>query len=297
MKQLVLFEDYKQINISDYDELMGKLLHVYGGIPVSKRKASVVIKKIIIAQGRGFYELESNKDINLVKDLKKHDEVRFLDYFDSLLKDKDIRGHNFEGFICGVFNGELSERGAPYDLTIGNKRVGVKFRNYGGDISLGTFKSKFKQDDIDIINEMGGIHKIIKGGDLPIKEKVFDAILEDADVWIVSTPDKEGKNILMSVITNEKMRELLELGVVVAGKKGNFSISLSTKISNMDVLNRRIIIPELKIEDLLKIYNLEYGREWAKEVFGDYSHKMRPDVLNYIYTHSEFISKKLMDIK
>ena len=33
----------------EYFDLMGKLLHLYGGIPVPKEKSSIVIKKIVKA--------------------------------------------------------------------------------------------------------------------------------------------------------------------------------------------------------------------------------------------------------
>ncbi len=108
MEYIKLFE----AALSQREELLGKLLHLYGSIPVSKQKSSVVIKKILHRNTNNpnepFFKLGDNIDV--ISDASQ-DKVRFVDYFDSLLNSKETRGHNFEGTIAGLYNGELSEPG------------------------------------------------------------------------------------------------------------------------------------------------------------------------------------------
>lgn len=76
----------------EYNSLMGRLLHLYGSIPVPKEKSSVVINKIVMSSMGKLFKLGEEVNINFYK---LHDKIRFSDYFDSLLEDKDVRGHNF----------------------------------------------------------------------------------------------------------------------------------------------------------------------------------------------------------
>jgi len=99
------------------EEKIGALLHLYGSIPVSKEKAAVVISKIVYSNKGGEYFKLSDKYI-IPGANKLHDQLRFADYFDSLLTSKDTRGHNFEGLIAGLFGGSLTKRGSRSDVTI-----------------------------------------------------------------------------------------------------------------------------------------------------------------------------------
>ena len=79
IKEFSLFESVHD-NTPTYNDLMGKLLHLYGSIPVPKEKSSVVIKKIITTSMGKTFKLGENVDINFCK---VHDKIRFSDYFNN----------------------------------------------------------------------------------------------------------------------------------------------------------------------------------------------------------------------
>lgn len=139
---------------------LGNLLHNFGSIPIQKTKASEVIQKILFdINGQTFNLDEVLTTGSIIAPYNKlHDKLRFADYFDSLLSEKEIRGHNFEGLIAGLFGGELStSKTSRYDVKIGDRLISIKFLNDKSETPvLGSIKSfaqtKYKQifDELDI---------------------------------------------------------------------------------------------------------------------------------------------------
>ena len=167
MKNLVSFQLFESHD-SEYDELMGKLLHLYGSIPLPKEKSSQVIKKIILKTKGEFFKI--GEDIHLDYQ-ETHDKVRFTDYFDSLVKHQDIRGHNFEGFLCGVYGGTLNKRGGKYDITVDGKNISVKFyRDENERVQLGEYKSILSEYEQEI-DEYGSLGKVFHSDDEILKEE------------------------------------------------------------------------------------------------------------------------------
>jgi hypothetical protein len=146
------------------------------------------------------FKLGENVDINFCK---VHDKIRFSDYFDSLLEDKDVRGHNFEGFVCGLFDGKLAARGAKYDLTIEGKRYSVKFVDYKGKApEVGRFKNIITQRTSldEMVIENGGLTRIFKGKNTRLKSGIWNVITAEIDGWILAYPDdiNNPKNIVLN---------------------------------------------------------------------------------------------------
>lgn len=286
--------------LGDYDILMGKLLHLYGSIPVQKEKASIVINKIILNSRKKYFRLGDNVNISHEA---PHDKVRFVDYFDSLIKSKDIRGHNFEGTVCGLYGGELSERGEKWDLKINGETWSVKMVNSGSErIEIGSFFNDIKRagKDSDVI-ELGGITKVFREG-LDFSDELFDIISDRiTGGWIIAYPvyneDKLSK-IVVNVIPVYVMRNLLvNKGLSVAPKSGLkdlFSLALSSTYKNYeDVIKSEIVIPRIGLRDLREVWSSRDESEWGYNVFGKWSEKIRPDVLRYIKRNSEEISSKI----
>jgi len=150
-------DDEESIFLEEKNRLMGELLHLYGSIPVPKEKSSEVIKKIVIDTDGEFFKLGENIKPG---SRKPHDKVRFADYFDSLLSSKDIRGHNFEGCLAGLYGGELNKRGGRWDITINDRNYSVKFVDGPGErVQLGSYKSYLTEYQ-DQIESLGGIGKL-----------------------------------------------------------------------------------------------------------------------------------------
>ena len=301
IKEFSLFESVHD-NTPTYNDLMGKLLHLYGSIPVPKEKSSVVIKKIInTSMGKNF-KLGENVDINFCK---IHDKVRFSDYFDSLLEDKDVRGHNFEGFVCGLFDGKLSTRGAKYDLTVEDKRYTVKSVDHKAKApEVGRFKSIITQRPglNDMVVEGGGLTKIFKSKNTRLKSGIWNIITAEIDGWILAYPDdiKNPKNIILNIVEKADMFNIINDGVVVAPKGGYadiYSLALSSRyISKGKYVTSVIKIPQVSLIELQDEYKTIEEENWAPKVFGKMGYKMRPDVLRFIRLNKDNIIKRLSEL-
>ena len=301
IKEFSLFESIHD-NTPTYNDLMGRLLHLYGSIPVPKEKSSVVIKKIITGSMGKLFKLGDNVDINFCK---THDKIRFSDYFDSLLEDKDVRGHNFEGFVCGLFGGQLSTRGSKHDLTIDGKRYSVKFVDHKSKApEVGRFKSIITQrpnlDEMVIGN--GGLTRIFKEKNTGLKNGIWNIITAEIDGWILAYPDdiKNPKNIILNIVEKSDMFNIINDGIVVAPKGGYadiYSLALSSRYITKGKYTKSVIkIPQVSFLDLQEEYETVDKEKWAPEVFGKMGYKMRPDVLRYIRLNKDNIIKRLSEL-
>jgi hypothetical protein len=300
IKDFRLFESVHD-NTPTYNELMGKLLHLYGSIPVPKEKSSVVIKKIINTSMGKLFKLGDNVDINFCK---IHDKIRFSDYFDSLLEDKDVRGHNFEGFVCGLFGGQLSTRGAKYDLTIEGKRYSVKFVDHKSKApEVGRFKNIITQRPrLDtMVVDAGGLTRTFKGGNTGLKNGIWNVITTEIDGWILAYPDdiNNPKNIVLNILEKSDMFNLINSGMVVAPKGGYadiYSLALSAKYTKGTYTKSIIKIPQVSLIELQDEYKTIEEENWAPEVFGSMAYKIRPDVLRYIRVNKDNVIKRLSEL-
>jgi hypothetical protein len=301
IKEFSLFESVHD-NTTSYNDLMGRLLHLYGSIPLPKVKSSVVIKKIInTSMGRPF-KLGDDVNINF---FKTHDKIRFSDYFDSLLSDKDARGHNFEGFVCGLFDGQLSTRGDKYDLTIDGKRYSVKFIDHKAKApEIGRFKNIITQrpDLDDKVIKGGGLTRIFKDGNARLKSGIWNIITAEIDGWILAYPDNiiDPKNIVLNIVQKADMFNIINNGMVVAPKGGYadiYSLALSSRYITRGEYTKSVIkIPQVSEEDLQNEYKAIDQEKWAPEVFGKMGYKIRPDVLRYIRLNKDTIIKRLSEL-
>ena len=301
IKEFSLFESIHD-NTPTYNELMGKLLHLYGSIPVPKEKSSVVIKKIINTSMGKLFKLGEDVDINFCK---IHDKIRFSDYFDSLLEDKDVRGHNFEGFVCGLFDGSLSVRGSKYDLIINGKRYSVKFvDNKSKAPEIGRFKNIITRYDAleDAVIENGGLTRIFKSKNTGLKNGIWNIITAEIDGWILAYPDdiNNPKNIVLNIVEKSDMFKVINDGFVVAPKGGYadiYSLALSSRyISKVKYVKSNIKIPQVSLTELQYEYKTIEQENWAPEVFGNMAYKIRPDVLRYIRMNKDTVIKRLSKI-
>lgn len=298
IKGYEVFESY-------HDEIMGSLLHVYGSIPMPKEKSSVVIKKIISASGISF-NLGDNVDIT---HYKIHDKIRFRDYFDSLLQGKDIRGHNFEGLIAGVFNGELAKRGAKYDVTIDGKNWSIKFVDSKSKApELGSYRDIITKSVYnDRVIQAGGLTRLFQGDDYKLKRKVWTKISHNVDGWILAYPDdpKSPTKIILNIVGNEDMFSIISEGCVVAPKGGYnaiYSLALSGTYRNKEVFSlidseaSFISIPTISNKELLSSSLTSKEKKQAGQILGEFGSKIRPDVFRHIMINKQNVIKKLKEM-
>jgi hypothetical protein len=304
-----LFESRK---LNEYDSIMGKLLHLYGSISLEKEKASIIINKIVLNSRGKYFRL--GEDVN-IRHEADHDKVRFKDYFDSLLKSKDSRGHNFEGTIAGLYGGDLSQRGEKWDITIEEKTWSVKFvDNSSKAPEIGSFnksiidasKLNYPNLENDII-EMGGLTTLFRSDNKELKNKVFEVISNGiTGGWILSYPEKSkhGRNfkIVMNIVPVDVMRDLFvnkKMSVAPkAGIKSKFTLALSSKYKKEpSVITSSIRIPILTLSELKSIAYSDKELQWSIDVFGKYGPKIRTDVLRHIKNNADDISDRLKRFK
>lgn len=309
MNHLINFKIFEDMHA--WDKNMGRLLHLYGSIPLTKEKSSIVIKKILSSAGL-HYAL--GQDINLNDDLtrtnKIHDKVRFKDYFDSMLSSKDTRGPNFEGFISGIFNGDLSKQlGSKHDMSIGDTKYSIKFTDTSSKAP--EIGSSYLQDMdfAEDIEDLGNLTYIfldtegeIGGWDKnrlnKLKRKIWEEVSRGLDCWILCYPNLkkmpnsesyEIESITINTISKPQMRSLLFGGYVTSPKSGyktatskKFALALSPKYKDTDWYDSStIILPKISLAEIQKLNSIA-DNSWVNRVFGEVGYKMRPDVLDYI---------------
>lgn len=304
-----LFENFDDNEESSYNEekdrLLGKLLHLYGSIPVPKEKSSEVIKKIVIDTDGEFYKLGENIKPG---SRKPHDKIRFADYFDSLLSSKDIRGHNFEGCLCGLYGGELNKRGGRWDITINDRNYSVKFVDGPGErVQLGSYKSYLKGYE-EQIEALGGIGKLFRIKNNKLKKKIWSKIVgssvsipSEINGWIIAYPVGivgNWRSIVCHLIDFDTMTNMvLKDNMTVAPKQGwsdYYSLAISSQYRNKGV-KFEIEVPTMTLEELKLISLMDYEQKFSKNVFGEVSSKIRPDVLRYIIKNKDKIIKRMSE--
>lgn len=292
-ESFLILEEIKQL--STREEKIGALLHLYGSIPVSKEKASVVISKIIkSSRPEGFFDLYDTTHAIMPWN-RLHDKLRFADYFDSLLSSKDIRGHNFEGLVAGLFGGDLTQRGSRADVTIGDTSWSVKFLNSGTESPvLGSVKSSLTprlQSRVE--NEYDSIYDLFMGDDFRLKSNVFNAAFSGVTGFIIAYPNSTNTEIHLNIVQFETMRDVVCGGGVAKPKnKGDFwslRVNRSYKMEEPMVIS----IPTISDSEISTLLNRPNQR-WAEMVFGpEIARKMRPDVVQDIMSNSKEISSRM----
>jgi len=314
MKFLKTYNFFESTKYNSYEDLIGQLLHLYGSIPMNKTKSSKVIKYILSKYG-GQYDLGANGQYELgedvrLPDFKFSDKVRFIDYFDNLLNDEDTRGHNFEGLVCGLFNGELStNKSSKYDLIINNKiKCSVKFtNNYGESPTIGRFKDIMTNSNLIIegkplikyVEENDGLYNMFYSKN-PHTKEIWDEISSGIDCWILCFPIEDKKVLQLNIVKKEQMYNLISKYPQTPRNKGDkYTLRLAGTYRDYSENYKKslIYIPEVSVEELKK----ELSNDWADEVFVDkdgknWANKMRPDVLNFIKTNKNAIITRLRDL-
>ncbi len=286
------------------EEKIGALLHLYGSIPVSKEKAAVVISKIVYSNKGGEYFKLSDKYI-IPGANKLHDQLRFADYFDSLLTSKDTRGHNFEGLIAGLFGGSLTKRGSRSDVTIDDTEWSVKFVNNKSESPvLGSIKASLDRQQkmvdkfnkgkrtgkkVSLLQRIGsrGVVDVFKSNDESLKDEVFKLAFRGTNGFIIGYPDRNSNGddiIILNILSTEQMKEIVCNGGVVNPKNSTdmWSLRIASSYRRKTINQIEIDVPIITNEELDELIATK-DTEWAKDVFGwDIARRMRPDVVQDI---------------
>lgn len=240
----------------DVEVLMGKFLHLYGSIPITKDKAAIVIPKILSKVAPGFpFQLGSTIKLNEITDFKTR--LRLLDYFDSILQFKETRGHNFEGLIAGLYGGTLAtSKTSKADVFISSGKategISVKFIDKKGKApEIGSFKDIFDKGSSNKILFSGNSGEMIE---LPIKDYVVQQggltrifqndpqkynydYLKNPEIW-TATKDQ----IVSFIFNSSSMKAVSKL--LIAYTSIELSDVEDDPLKNLDKINLDIISVE-----------------------------------------------------
>lgn len=299
-----IFENSFSVDQMSEEELKGKILHLYGSIPLVKQKSNLVIKKILYPNF-----LTIGDDVDLSYQLP-HDKARFVDYFDSLLNSKDTRGDNFEGFLAGIYNGDLASPFAKYDIVVDGKTWSVKFvDNSNKAPELSSYQKPLVQQNLARFLSISkkaskGLKDVFKSKNKKLKEEIWNTVIspEITGGWLIAYSSKN--KIRVNVIDVDTMKQLLMEGNTTSPKGGHkaiYSLAISSNYKNFVSKNGAyktkhydIIIPELTLDDYRNMYVSKDENDWSYKIFGKMGRKIRPDVLRYIKNNQEEIAQKLL---
>lgn len=318
----------------DYTGKLGNLLYLYGSIPVSRNNSEIVLPILLKKYNKIYNIIEDKKleiDFNNSKIWDLSNSLRFSNYFSTLIENKSTMGFNFEGTIAGFFNGKLSDSdNTRYDVIINNKCFSIKTSvvEYGDNIVIGSFKNVilenydyFKEKyNIDIIDEIiktngiGYFFTDFHNDDLSSED--IKNIKYDLLHFMFSTNSKEivSNKVDYIVITfvdiKKESPSYINMYIISINdfidfliNKGGMSPKIKTNIYQLRVPKTIIYknvnqitfkfrnLTEEELDDLRNTDSLK----WATDVFDStILSRMRPDVINDIYSNRHKIIKRLL---
>lgn len=315
MKYLLPFQIFESISQTPYqeedwdsmtiEEKKSKLFSIYPPIPIEKRKAAYVIKKIRWAEGQP--ESKLGDDTINFPDKRLIDKVRWNEYLTTLCSSKEIRGHNFEGFVAGLYGGEFTEPGDRPDLKINGKMVSVKSLNDSSEsVVLGSVFDSLTKEQKDRIedNRNRSIFQVFferKDSEADLRREIWEAGflgVNNVDYFLIAFFNESNSTIHLHTISNDAMFRFINSPgkkLVTPKRKSEF-YQLRISATYKDIKDQKKIvikIPQITKEDLDQIWNIT-ARNWAKYVFGkNISKKMRTDTIEGIIDDKEDISKRM----
>lgn len=242
------------------------------------------------------------------------------------IKDTDTRGFDFEGLVAGFFDAIFNpDKKGTWDIKLkkGGK-ASVKFQeDIKGSPTLISISSlygskkteKFSEKQREEVSNFYGFDILSKDG---IKEvlgkiisndeilnendkkldntklkssirKILEMIFKDVDIFI--TGSKEKNNLLITVYEkNYIINNILKIGMV--GSRGS-KHEIRIKSSDFESVNTiNINLPETTDAEVIDIYNGK-NRDWADNIFSDWSGRIRTDFIDYFYNNREHICRNI----
>lgn len=277
-----------------------KLFYLYNPIPIVKQEAAVVIQNILKSK-KITYTFGEDVDLNELDVVNK---MRFKDYINRVVKYKEIRGHAIEGLMAGLFDGILNEsKSGLWDYQIRQGQVEQKYSNdMSENPSIGSFTNilnSLEPENINIIKNIlekygvSGTNLFLVNDDelTPFKRQILEQMLVD----IIAVTTKVGNNLVTSYIEKPEAIELFTdaKNIFNPRKKGGneLRVSLKTLVENGKTF--KIITPSIKQKEYDE-YLVVSGREGeVSKIFGEFSNKIRPDVLNWIVNNKEEFKRRV----
>ncbi len=277
-----------------------RYFYLYNPIPVIKQEAASVIQNILKSK-KITYVFGEDVDLNEMDVVNK---MRFKDYINRVVKYKEVRGHAIEGLMAGLFDGVLNEsKSGLWDYQIRQGQVEQKYSNdMSENPSIGSFTNilnSLGDESVSVIKNIlqkygvSGTNLFLVNDDelTPFKREILEKMLVD----IISVTTKVGNNLVTNYIEKPKAVELFldAKNIYNPRKKGGneLRVSLKTLLENGNTF--KIIIPSIsqKEYDEYLVVSGEEGK--VSKIFGEFSNKIRPDVLNWIINNKEEFKQRV----
>lgn len=271
-----------------------RYFYLYNPIPIVKQEAASVIQNILKSK-KITYVFGEDVDLNEFDVVNK---MRFKDYIIRVTKYKEVRGHAIEGLMAGLFDGVLNEqKSGLWDYQIRQGRVEQK---YGNDMSenpsIGSFTNALNKLGEEAINNIKTILNDygLNGTNLfvvnePELTEYKKTILNDILADIIAVTSKKGNNLITYYVTKEQAIELFSNAENIYNprKKGTneLRVSMSSIVNNGNSF--KIIIPSINQQEYDEYLTISKEETNVSKIFGPFSGKIRPDILNWITNNKE----------
>lgn len=270
------------------------LFYLYNPIPIIKQEASEVIQNILKSK-KITYTFGEDIDLNEMDAVNR---MRFRDYINRIIRYKEVRGHAIEGLMAGLFDGVLNEsKSGLWDYQIRQGQVEQKFVNdMSENPSIGSFTSLLTKLGDSAISEIKNIIEnlgytgtnlfLVNDDELTqYKRQVLNDML--VDITCVTT--RIGNKIVSYYLTKENAVELFSdaNNIYNPRKKGSneLRVSLKTFVENGNMFE--IVIPKVNPKEYEEYLSVTEDKGRISKIFGPFSNKIRPDVLNWIISNKE----------
>lgn len=277
-----------------------RYFYLYNPIPVIKQEAAAVIQNILKSK-KITYVFGEDVDLNEMDVVNK---MRFKDYITRVVKYKEVRGHAIEGLMAGLFDGVLNEsKSGLWDYQIRQGQVEQKYINdMSENPSIGSFTNilnSLGDENLNIIKNIltkygvSGTNLFLVNDDelTPFKRQILEQMLVD----IISVTTKVGNNLVTYYIEKPQAIELFldAKNIYNPRKKGGneLRVSLKTLLENGNTF--KIIIPSISQKEYDEYLVISGEESKVSKIFGEFSNKIRPDVLNWIINNKEEFKQRV----
>jgi ferredoxin-fold anticodon binding domain-containing protein len=280
-----------------------RYFYLYNPIPIIKQEDALVIQNILKSK-KITYVFGEDVDLNEMDAVNK---MRFKDYINRVVKYTEVRGHAIEGLMAGLFDGVLNEsKSGLWDYQIRQGQVEQKYINDASENpSIGSFTSLLNQlggDNIAIIKNVLNNLKfngtnifLVNDNELTeFKKQILESMLVD----ITAVTTKVGNDLVTYYLTKNQAIELFSdaENIYNPRKKGSNELRVSFKTFSEFGNSFKITIPSINQKEYDEFLTISSDEMEISKIFGPFSNKIRPDILNWIVKNKEQFKQIVNDL-
>ena len=300
MKFKITHTQYKKLtesldpDVQDFFSVEKGKFHLLAPIPISRTTASEVIKRILKSENKKYF---FGDDIDL-NELSLVNRLRFGVYLEEVLSEVGTRGHNYEGFMAGLFDGYLpKDTNYWFDYRIREGSVEQKFiKSSGESPQLKTYANFIKNNpQYEGLLDKQNTPEIIKQKIQMLNSPEF---LTDIYIFSTKTPEPgKGYRIDNYVVYKDEMIKILMNPNNLREPKQKGQTALRIPASVLGGIDFTIITPRYKSSELQELVKLDEKERAVLSAFGKHSEHIRPDVIKDLSKNLDEFIESLIEIQ